>query len=129
MRWTEEQYKEWQGTKDSKNKYGAVKTESNGRTYDSKKEAERASELKILEEAGVIKDLQEQPRFTLQESFKYQGKTERKIEYIADFQYEENGRIIVEDVKSEITKTPLYRVKRKLFLKRYGDKYTFIEVM
>ena len=110
-------------------KYNSKKTIVDGITFDSRKEAGRYSELKLLEKAGEIKDLQLQPRFILQESFKYQGKTERKIEYIADFQYEENGRIIVEDVKSEITKTPLYRVKRKLFLKRYGDKYTFIEVM
>ena len=111
-------------------KYNARKTIIDGIKFDSKKEAGRYKELKLLERAGEIKNLQLQPRFTLQESFIYQGKTERKITYIADFMYEEkNGEVVVEDVKSEITKTPLYRVKRKLFLKRYGDKYTFIEVM
>ena len=111
-------------------KYNSKKTIVDGITFDSRKEAGRYSELKLLEKAGEIKNLQLQPRFTLQESFKYQGKAERKIEYIADFQYEEkDGQIIVEDVKSEITKTPLYRVKRKLFLKKYGEQIKFIEVM
>lgn len=111
-------------------KYRARKTEIDGIKFDSKKEGRRYEELKLLERAGEIKNLQLQPRFTLQENFKYQGKTERKITYIADFMYEEKkGQVVVEDVKSEITKTPLYRVKRKLFLKKYGDKYAFIEVM
>ena len=111
-------------------KYNARKTIVDGIKFDSRKEARRYKELKLLERAGEIKNLQLQPRFTLQESFKYQGKTERKIEYVADFMYEEkDGQVVVEDVKSEPTKTPLYRVKRKLFLKRYGDKYKFIEVI
>ena len=111
-------------------KYKARKTIIDGIQFDSKKEANRYCELNLLESAGEIKNLQLQPRFTLQESFKYQGKKERKIEYVADFMYEENdGQVVVEDVKSEPTKTPLYRVKRKMFLKRYGDKYKFIEVM
>ena len=112
------------------NKYNATKITIDGIKYDSKKEAARGQELKMLERAGIIKDLQLQPEFTLQESFKYQGKTERKITYIADFMYEEkNGQIVVEDVKSEITKTPVYRVKRKLFLKKYGEQIKFIEVI
>ena len=83
-------------------------------------------ELKLLEKAGEIKKLQLQPRFTLQESFKYQGKTERKINYIADFLYEEkNGQAVVEDTKG--FRTDVYKLKRKLFLKRYGDIFKFIE--
>ena len=41
-----------------------------------------------------ISDLELQPRFLLQESFKKNGKTYRKIEYVADFAYSrsrENG--------------------------------------
>ena len=107
-------------------KYNARKTIIDGIKFDSKKEAGRYKELKLLEKAGEIKNLQLQPRFTLQESFKYQGKTERKITYIADFMYEEkNGQVVVEDTKGY--RTDVYKIKRKMFLKRYSEKYKFIE--
>ena len=107
-------------------KYNARKTILDGIKFDSKKEARRYKELKLLEKAGEIKNLQLQPRFTLQESFIHQGKTERKITYIADFMYEEkNGQIVVEDTKGY--RTDVYKLKRKLFLKRYTDKFKFIE--
>ena len=125
MRWTEEQYKEWQGTKDSKNKYGAVKTESNGRTYDSKKEAERAIELKMLEDAGTIKDLQEQVNIELLPPFRQGEKSYRGIYYRADFVYIEDGKQIVEDVKG--FKTDVYSIKKKMLLQRYGNFITFRE--
>lgn len=60
---------------------------------------QRYRELVLLERAGKISNLQLQPRFLLQESFKKNGKTYRKIEYVADFQYIENSKTIVEDVK------------------------------
>lgn len=107
-------------------KYNSKKTIVDGIEFDSKKEANRYCELNLLESAGEIKNLQLQPRFILQESFKYQGKTERKIEYVADFMYEEkDGQVVVEDTKG--FKTDVYKLKRKLFLKKYGDKYKFIE--
>ena len=107
-------------------KYNSKKTIVDGIEFDSKKEANRYCELNLLESAGQIKNLQLQPRFILQESFKYQGKTERKIEYVADFMYEEkDGQVVVEDTKG--FKTDVYKLKRKLFLKKYGDKYKFIE--
>lgn len=112
-------------------KYNSKKVTLDGIKFDSKKEARRYKELKLLERAGEIKDLKLQPRYTLQESFKHEEATIRKIEYVADFQYEDarTGQTIVEDVKSEPTKTQVYRIKKKLFLKRYGDKYKFIEVI
>lgn len=107
-------------------KYNARKTIVDGIKFDSKKEAGRYKELKLLEKAGEIKNLQLQPKFTLQESFKHQGKIERKITYIADFMYEEkNGEIVVEDTKGY--RTDVYKIKRKMFLKIYGDKFKFIE--
>ena len=63
--------------------------------------------------------MQLQPRFLLQESFKKNGKTFRKIEYIADFMYEEDGKVIVEDVKG--MKTDVFKLKRKLFEYKYPD--------
>lgn len=107
-------------------KYNSTKVTLDGIKFDSKKEARRYKELKLLERAGEIKDLKLQPRYTLQESFKHEGATIRKIVYVADFQYEEkDGQLVVEDTKGYRTET--YKLKKKLFLKRYGDKYKFIE--
>lgn len=109
-----------------KSKYGAVKTKIDGIEFDSKGEAEHYASLKLLERAGVIHDLELQPRFILQDSFIYQGHKERKIEYVADFQYVKGGHTVVEDYKG--MRTQVYKLKRKLFLKRYGDKIVFKEI-
>lgn len=69
------------------NKYKNHKTQIDRYVFDSVAEGRRYRELKILERAGEITDLQLQPHFLLQESFKKNGKTYRKIEYIADFMY------------------------------------------
>lgn len=71
--------------------------------------------------------MQLQVPFTLQESFKKNGKTYKPIIYIADFVYGEKGKTIVEDVKSEATKTEVYKIKKKLFEYKYKD-LTIIEV-
>lgn len=47
------------------------------------------------------------------------GKTFRKIEYVADFQYEQDGKIIVEDVKG--METDVFKLKKKLFEYKYKD--------
>jgi len=101
-------------------KYRNVKT--NG--YDSKKENARANELKLLERAGHISKLCEQVTFELQPSFKCDGKAERAIKYIADFVYQKDGKLVVEDVKG--FKTDVYKIKRKMLLFKYSD-ITFIE--
>lgn len=104
---------------EKKSKYNAEKTEIDGIKFDSVKESKRYANLKLLERAGVIENLKLQPRFLLQEGFTYNGHKERKIEYVADFQYERNGQTIVEDVKG--MKTEVYKLKRKLFLYKYRD--------
>jgi len=98
-------------------KYSNKKTMIDGITFMSKKEANRYSELKLLLRAKQISNLVLQPSFELQESFKKNGKTIRAINYIADFQYEENGKIVVEDVKG--VKTQVYLIKKKLFEHKY----------
>lgn len=91
-------------------KYHAKKTTVDGITFDSKKEAERWTELKILERAGVIEQLKRQVKFELIP--KLPG--ERAVNYYADFTYLCNGKLVVEDVKGY--KTPVYRLKRLLML-------------
>lgn len=80
------------------NKYSAVRTYSTlcGREFSSKAEARRGEELRILERARAISDLQYQVKFVLYRS--------PKISYTADFQYIENGRVVVEDVKGVLTR-------------------------
>ena len=89
--------------------------------FDSKKEGNRYKQLKLLEKAGLIKDLELQPAFLLQPNFKKNGKTNRKIEYIADFKYYdiEAKKWIVEDTKG--FKTDVYKLKKKLFEYKYKD--------
>ena len=106
-------------------KYGNRKTVVDGIEFDSKAEAERYEELRLMEKAGKIKDLILQPEFLLQDKFKHKGKTERAVKYIADFKYFDvsRGVYVVEDVKG--VETEAFKIKRKLFLKRYGGEYDF----
>lgn len=113
------------------NKYNAVKTESDGIVFDSKFEAEKWNELKMLERIGVIKDLQRQVRFILQEDYvNNKGEKIRPISYIADFCYYDvkKKQNIVMDTKSKATKNiEVYRIKKKLFEYKYPE-YIFIEI-
>lgn len=113
-------------------KYGAKRVEVDGITFASKAESERYKTLKEAERQGIIRNLQLQPRFTLQEKFECRGEKIRAIEYVADFKYEMvmNGTTlhhgpdeIVEDVKGMIL--PEFKMKLKLWKKRYGDLYGF----
>lgn len=110
---------------EKKSKYSSAKTDIDGIRFDSKKEAEFYAELKLRERAGVISHLRLQPRYLLQEAFKHKGKQYREIEYVADFEYVENGVTVVVDVKG--FRTAVYMIKKKLFLYKYGDKVRFVE--
>lgn len=96
--------------------------------YDSKKEKYRADELKLLQRAEKISCLKEQVRFEIipPQYAIVNGKKkciEKSCFYIADFTYFENGFLIVEDVKSPITRSnPVYIIKRKLMLQVHGIK-------
>lgn len=105
-------------------KYHNTKTVLNGIKFDSKLEAERYAQLKILECAGVIKGLELQPSFELLPSFRKNGKTWRKTVYKADFRYIlcEDDEIIIEDVKgSTAVITDVFRLKQKLFEYKYPE--------
>ena len=112
----------------SYSKYRAKKTVVDGIKFDSKREAERYCELKLLEKAKKIRNLELQPRFLLRDKFKdKQGNTHRKIEYVADFMYvDKSGKTVVEDVKGVLT--DVYKLKKKMFLKIYDEQYEFREI-
>lgn len=101
------------------NKYRNKKVQVDMYVFDSIAESRRYKELKLLERVGKIQNLELQPHFLLQEAFKKNGRTFRKIEYIADFKYIENGKTIVEDVKG--IQTDVFKLKHKLFEKKYPD--------
>lgn len=101
------------------NKYKNTKIVVDNIKFDSNLEATRYKELKLLLRAGEISNLELQPRFLLQDSFKKNGRTFRKIEYVADFKYIENGKTIVEDVKG--MQTDVFKLKHKIFEKVYPD--------
>jgi len=98
------------------NKYGAMKTEVAGITFDSKAEARRYGQLIMLERAGHIAGLTRQVPFVLAPSVKFEDAKKAKpaLRYMADFMYSDvgTGKIVVEDVKGVIT--PLFRVKQHL---------------
>ena len=98
-------------------KYRNRKTTVDGITFDSKLEAKRYIELKLLEKAGQIKDLQMQVRYTLIPSQKLGNRVvERAVTYVADFVYVDlqSGETVVEDTKGMKTKD--YILKRKMML-------------
>ena len=91
-------------------KYHNRKTMHQGIRFDSRKEADRYQELLLLEQAGLIRSIELQPRYNLIVNGHKLGF------YRGDFRYEEvaTGRSVLEDVKSPITKTAVYQLKKKL---------------
>jgi hypothetical protein len=94
---------------------------SDRQTLDSKMEAGRYRDLKLLEKAGGISELDVHMRFPL-----HAGTNQTSIgSYESDFAYfvptNGVGKLrVVEDVKG--VKTPLYRWKKKHFEAQYGIK-------
>lgn len=101
-------------------KYRNIKVEYGGLKFDSIKERDRFIQLSLLESKGYITDLKTQVPFVLIDKSRYG----REIKYIADFTYYMDKQLIVEDVKSNPSKTPLYRIKKRLLAERYGIKIT-----
>lgn len=95
-------------------KYRSIRTECDGYVFDSRKEARRYQELKLLERAKVISDLELQVPFILIDK----NKNGRAIKYVADFVYNENGKQVVEDTKG--FRTDVYKLKKRLLKERYG---------
>jgi hypothetical protein len=105
-------------------KYHAKKTTVDGITFDSKKEAFRYQELKLLEKAGKITGLKLQPAFILLQPFTHAGIKYRGITYKADFEYFVDGNHTIEDCKG--FKTKEYLLKKKLLLSMLNYSF-FIE--
>ena len=80
------------------------------------KECKRYAELKSLEKAGLISQLQLKVKFELMPSQDGGIRKERSIKFVADFVYYDltnfSAPMIIEVVKS--IKTPVYIIKRKM---------------
>ena len=109
MRMSQSEYKQLisKNTKKS-SKYGNVKTEIDGHSFDSKAEARRYVELKMLQNEKEIKGFGLQPSFVLPGGIRY-----RPDFIICDA----DGRIWVEDVKGMETKD--FKLKKKLWEAHY----------
>lgn len=119
-------YKQYRKKQQARPKYGNKKTVVDGITFDSQAEAIYYNQLKWLKQGKQIKDFKLQPKFLLQEGFKKNGKTFRKIEYIADFEVINlDGRTQIIDIKGTITKE--FAIKRKLFERMYMDSITLLK--
>ena len=104
-----------------RNKYNAKRTIVDGIRFASKKEAQRYGQLALLESTGKIDNLRIQPRIPLMVNGQKIG------HYVADFQYEFAGKLIIEDVKTPATRTPVYKLKIKI-LQTYDPPVEIIEV-
>jgi hypothetical protein len=93
----------------SGNKYAAQRVALDGYWFASKAEARRYGELLLLKRAWKISALVVHPRIPLVVAGVHLG------DYIGDFEYRDStGQLVLEDVKSPVTKTPLYKLKKKL---------------
>lgn len=105
------------------NKYRNERVEYDGLKFDSKREAARWGELRMLEKLGQISMLRRQVAYELVPAVKFAGARARKpaIRLIADFEYVERGVKVVEDVKSPVTaKLPAFQMKRHMMLHTHG---------
>lgn len=110
-------------------KYHARKQVYDGLVFDSAAELTRWQELCLLERGGVISGLRRADSYLLIPAFTRDGVKYRKVEYTPDFTYTENGKQIIEELKSKATKRARdYAIRVKLFLRTYPD-IVFREVM
>lgn len=136
-----------------KNKLGNKRIVVDGAAFDSHAEATRYGQLRLLEKAGQITDLERQKVYELipaayeivptgeiyrRGAKKGEPKVKRVcvelgVNYIADFVYKDRaGNTVVEDVKGyrDPSSAPYAKfvIKRKLMLWRYGIKVKEVKV-
>jgi hypothetical protein len=135
LRWTEEQLTQYRGeqkefrerlavnnaelAKDPHLKYNNRPTGG----YHSRKEHDHAMSLRLMAKCGDISELKEQVCFVLIPTQHNADGTcgEREVRYYADFTFKDRaGKLHVQDVKSEATRTAEYVIKRKLMRHIHG---------
>jgi hypothetical protein len=97
-----------------RSKYRNVRTTVGGITFASKREAARWQELQLMQKAGAIIGLR------VHEPFAIVVNGENVCTYVSDFTYYQGGLRCVEDVKTKVTMTAVYRLKKKLLRAVHG---------
>lgn len=126
MRLTEEQYADLMRRRSPSaaapvpkpSKFRNIQTERNGEKFDSKLEANRFDDLKLMERAGEIRDLRAHVSFPLMVGDDLIGAYEADAVYVEAA----TGRKVVEDSKG--VRTPLFRWKARHFKAQYGFAIT-----
>ena len=104
-------------------KYNAKKQIYKGKKFDSKKELQRFIILEKMEMQRLIYNLEIHPRYPLMVNGKKIG------HYTADFRYKtRKGDVVVEDVKSKITRTRDYILRKKI-LATYNPPIIIQEIL
>jgi hypothetical protein len=107
----------------NQSKYHNRKTEVDGIVFDSQKEALYYQELKLLQRAGEVVNIELQPKFELIPPYVNDaGNKIRATYYRADFKVEyKDGHIEIIDIKPSASfKTKEYRLKKKMFEYKYS---------
>ena len=104
---TAQEYRQMLAQQQTPRKYRNIKTEVDGITFDSKAEADRYCELKMLQAAGKVDGFGIQPSFVLADGVRYRP----------DFIVCAGGHVWVEDVKG--VETQAFNLKRRLWEERY----------
>lgn len=104
--------------------------EVGGVVFRSTLEATAYQILQSWAAAGVITDLELQPKFLLQSKFRHEGKTVRAMTYKADFRFLDHRQTIScipTVVEAKGHRTEAYKMRRKLFLAKYREEFKFEE--
>lgn len=103
-----------------RSKYNAVKTVVDGITFDSKREAKRWQELRMMVRGSLIDELERQVSYELAPSVKIAGEKRARpaLRFKADFRYIENGATVVEDSKG--MPDTAFRIRQHLMKSVHG---------
>lgn len=107
------EYRKLGTSQPSPGKYGNKRVREDGHTFGSKGEHARYCELKLIQRAGTISELRVHSRFPLDVNGRRIGT------YEDDFDYRENGKLVIEDTKGVVRED--YRLKRELMIALYPD--------
>ena len=102
-------------------KYRARYVDVDNIRFDSRKEANKYNELKLLKMAGEILDFELQPEFELQPAFRdKRGKLIKPIKYRADFKviYKDKSVVYIDTKGFE---TEVFKLKAKMLKFKYPD--------
>lgn len=102
-------------------KYQNKKVEIDGIKFDSKMESNIYNVIKDIRNIEYIL----QPKYLLQEKFRFNGKVVREINYIGDFDLRIGNELYTIDVKG--METPVFKLKAKMFLYKYNREIVKIK--